>query len=153
MAIYWNKIQHYSAQNMHRLHNLFFTGMLYIWSVFLLLYPCRYMIYGLLLNYDSSTQAQVSFYTLQWNTHVAIIWLIHTTYVLQKNCRCKTRLPDSQKLWLSEWTYILHNFCRCKTCLPYNQKLQLPNWTYILQTSYVMQNVTHLVAIEGPWPI
>jgi len=52
-------------------------------TVFLLLYPCCYMIYGLLLNYDSSTQARLSFYTSWWHTHVAIIQLIHTTYVLQ----------------------------------------------------------------------
>jgi len=45
------------------------------------------------------------------------------------------------------------NFCRCKTCLPDNQKLWLPNWTYILWTFYAMQNATCLVAIEGPWLI
>ena len=68
-------------------------------------------------------------------------------------CTHKTCLPDSQKLQLSDWTYVLQNFCRCKTRLPYNQKLWLPDWMYILRTFYVTQNVTRLVAIEGPWPI
>ena len=124
--------------------------------VFLLLYPCRYTIYGLLLNYDSSTQARLSFYTSRQHTRVAIIWLIHTTYVLQQFLQMQNKhacLIVKNYDSLTERTSILRIFCRHGTRLPYNQKQWLHNWMYILQTFYMMQNETRLVAIEGPWLI
>ena len=58
---------------------------------------------------------------------VALIQLIHTICMCFKQiCRCKTHLPDSQKLWLSDWTYVLQNFRRWKTRLPDNQKTMTP---------------------------
>ena len=85
-------------------------------TVFLLLYPCRYMIYGLLLNYDSSTQARLSFYTSWWHTHVAIIQLIHTTYIClaKKNADAKHAcLIVKNYNSLTECTFCEH-FTWCK---------------------------------------
>jgi len=102
-------------------------------TVFLLLYPCRYVcytIYGLSLNYDSSTQARLSFYTSRRHTRVLYV----------------------AKIRLSTERTSCENFCRRKTRLPDNQKTTTPRLNvHSARTFSATQNATHLASSDrGP---